>query len=389
MKSLSCPNRHYPPSRNGDSGAIIRHGFYTTRWGKRRRYQCRICGKTFCSTTGTPYHRLQHRRAIFDEVVSLSVEGLNKSAVARVKRIGWNTVHRWLERAAVWCHRFSDRKISGLSVVELQADEMRTIVGSKEQPIWVFVAIDVWSRLWPSTVVGKRSYQNTLTLFRSISCRMNLKQIPLIVTNGFGFYENVVGRVFEPACLYGQVIKTRRNDRIVKVERRTVVGGAWRLQQALRDSEDSSKLNTSFIERLNLTIRQGSAYLGRRTACHARWKECLDDHLELLRCYYNFVRSHRALKFGREFRTPAIQAGLTTRRLPFREIFSSAMHSWALRNVMLVFFDSALLVNVDNSRLYYSGVATLDGGSTPFGTVWVESTGNRRHWSGTKKGLWS
>jgi len=89
------------------------------------------------------------------------------------------------------------------------------------------------------------------------------------------------------------------------------------------DSEDSVKLNTSFVERLNLTIRQGSAYLGRRTICQARWKQCLDDHLELLRCHYNFVRPHRALKFGREVRTPAYQAGLTKRVLTFREIFSS------------------------------------------------------------------
>jgi IS1 family transposase len=55
------------------------------------------------------------------------------------------------------------------------------------------------------------------------------------------------------------VIKTRRNDRIVKVERRMLIGDAWRFEETLRDSEDSSKLNTSFVERLNLTIRQGSA----------------------------------------------------------------------------------------------------------------------------------
>ena len=124
MKSLSCPNLHSPPSRKGDAGAIIRHGFYTTTWGNRRRYRCRTCGKTFCSTTGTPYHRLQHRHAIFNEVASLSVEGLNKSAIARVKRIAWNTVHRWLERAGNWCRRFSDRKMKRLAMTELQADEM-------------------------------------------------------------------------------------------------------------------------------------------------------------------------------------------------------------------------------------------------------------------------
>jgi hypothetical protein len=119
---------------------------------------------------------------------------------------------------------------------------------------------------------------------------MNPGQIPLITTDGFEFYKKVIGRIFGPACLYGQVIKTRRNDRIVKIERRTVIGGAWRLQQVLRDSEDSSRLNTSFIERLNLTIRQG------------------------------------------------------------REIFSSTMHFWALPNVTFVFFDSAMLVDVGDWR---------------------------------------
>ncbi len=78
-----------------------------------------------------------------------------------------------------------------------------------------------------------------------------------------------------------------------------------------------------FIERLNLTIRQGSAYLSRRTLSHARATDTLESHLELLRCYYNFVRPHGALKFGRETRTPAMQAGLATRRLTLRDIFVS------------------------------------------------------------------
>jgi transposase-like protein len=94
MKSLRCPNRECPLA---GAGGIIRHGFYQTSSGKRRRYLCRSCRKTFCSNTGTPYHRLQHRRATFDEVVTLSVEGLKKSAIARVKQIAWNTVARWLE----------------------------------------------------------------------------------------------------------------------------------------------------------------------------------------------------------------------------------------------------------------------------------------------------
>ena len=155
----------------------------------------------------------------------------------------------------------------------------------------------VWSRLWPSTVTGRRSYRNTHALFSDLSKRMNFGRLPLIVTDGFDFYQKVIRRFFGPACLYGQVLKTRRNGRIIKVERRALHGAAWRFEDALNNSEDSSTLNTSFIERLNLTIRQSSAYLSRRTLSHARSTERLDEHLELLRCYYNFVRPHGALKF--------------------------------------------------------------------------------------------
>jgi hypothetical protein len=94
-------------------------------------------------------------------------------------------VNRWLERAAGWCRRFSDRKIRRLATAELQADEIRTIIGGREQAIWVFVVIEVWSRLWPSTVVGKRNYRNTLGLFQDLSSRMNLEIVPLITTDGF------------------------------------------------------------------------------------------------------------------------------------------------------------------------------------------------------------
>jgi transposase-like protein/IS1 family transposase len=334
-----------------NAGRIVRHGFYRTKWGRRRRYRCQACGKTFCTNTETPYHRLQHRRATFDEVAALSVEGLNKSAISRVKRIAWNTVDRWLARAAESCYRFNDRKITGLDVEELQADEIRTLVGSKEGSIWVFATIDVWSRLWPSTVVGRRSYRNTLTLFRDVAKRMNLPCFPLIATDGFEFYERVVRRVFGAACLYGQVIKTRRNDRVVRVERRTRIGAAWRWEQALSDSEDSVRLNTSFIERLNLTIRQGSAYLCRRTICYARCKERLAAHLELLRCYYNFVRPHRALQFGLEVRTPAVQAGLTERRLTLREIFSSTIVLLAWWKVKSVLERSTILIIVEDRRV--------------------------------------
>ena len=201
MKTLRCPNAQCPLRTKPSLGMVIRFGFYPTRWGKRRRFRCKMCRRTFCRNRGTVYHRLQHRRATFDEVAALSVEGMNKSAIARVQQIAWNTVDRWLEKAAVLCRRFNDQRITGVEVTELQADEMRTMVGGKDHAVWIFVSIEVWSRLWSSTVVGRRSYRNTLGLFRDINRRMKLEGVPLIATDGFKFYRQVVRRVFGAACL--------------------------------------------------------------------------------------------------------------------------------------------------------------------------------------------
>ena len=62
-----------------------------------------------------------------------------------------------------------------------------------------------------------------------------------------------------------------------------------------------------------------------RSPCHARRKRTLDDHLELFRAFYNFVRPHSALRFGKVTRTPAMQAGFATRRLTFRSIFMARL----------------------------------------------------------------
>lgn len=86
----------------------------------------------------------------------------------------------------------------------------------------------------------------------------------------------------------------------------------------LEVSEDSDTINTAFMERLNLTLRQSSAYLRRKTSAHPHSMRRLAGSLELLRAWYTFSRPHRGLKFGRECRTPAQLAGLAS--LPSSEI---------------------------------------------------------------------
>ena len=66
--------------------------------------------------------------------------------------IAWNTVARWLEKAAQVCRQFNHTRIAGFAAEELQADEIRTFAGNKKTPSWVFVTIEVWSVLPPLSV---------------------------------------------------------------------------------------------------------------------------------------------------------------------------------------------------------------------------------------------
>jgi len=159
-------------------------------------------------------------------------------------------------------------------------------------------------------------------LFDTLS-KARIESVFLFATDGFEPYQWAAARLMRSICIYGQVIKERRNNRVAQIERRLLIGNASQLNDVLLHSEDSETLNTSFVERLNLTIRQGSSYLSRRTICYARYNEYLEDQVALLQCYYNFIRPHQALKFGQEVRTPAMQAGLTTRRLSFRDVFTA------------------------------------------------------------------
>jgi transposase-like protein len=268
-----CPNPACALHGVGNHGNIRRHSFARLKRGRRRRYLCTACGRTFCSTTGTAYHRLQRPRRAFDEVVALRVEGLSIAAIARVERLSWNTVARWLTRAAAAATIFNAERLRGFELVELQADEMRTFAKGKDRPTWIYTTMEVSSRLWPTSNVGSPGYQTTLSVMRDVAARALPGAVPLIATDGYRYYKPAVHKVFGSFCHFGQVIKQRRKDRVVKVERITVIGTRREMAAALERSEDSNTLNTSFIERLNLVIRQGSAYLTRRGGLliHGRW----------------------------------------------------------------------------------------------------------------------
>jgi IS1 family transposase len=140
-----------------------------------------------------------------------------------------------------------------------------------------------------------------------------------------------------PGLIYGQVKKIYRRRKLVRVSHVMRLGTEDALQATLQGLGFSGRLNTAFIERVNLTARHEIAALARRTWATAQQSPHLLAHLEWWRAYYHFVRPHEALRVrlvqprergGRLLaqhyrqRTPAMAAGKTARRWTARELLS-------------------------------------------------------------------
>ena len=95
--------------------------------------------------------------------------------------------------------------------------------------------------------------------------------------------------------IYGQVKKSYRRRRLIWVSRVMRLGTVDALKAALQGLGLSGRLNTAFIERVNLTVRHGVAALARRTWATAQQSPYLLAHLEWWRAYYHGCRvpTHR------------------------------------------------------------------------------------------------
>ena len=101
--------------------------------------------------------------------------------------------------------------------------------------------------------------------------------------------------VLVSAFLYAQVIKHQHRRKTVEVERRMLWGDEKNYPERLKKAGLSGKINTAFVERANLTIRQCISKLTRRTWGPAHFTPELLEHLDWWRCYYHFVRYDESL----------------------------------------------------------------------------------------------
>jgi IS1 family transposase len=340
--------------------------------GPWRQLLCVVCRRYFLETLGTIFHGKRASVELIVRVLACLAEGLGIRGTARVFEVDANTVLQWLVEAAEQLRAFSQHVLHDVRVEQVQLDELFALLSAvktgevsaaeaierlERAPQWVWVAMDPESKLLLAIDVGDRTLAMAQRVVHQVAQVLAPDCAPLFLTDGFREYLTALlthyGQWVQPPrrqdkgpwpkprwmplpqLLYAQVVKTVRRRRLVDVKHRVVFGTLEAVNQILAPL--GWQINTAFVERINLTIRQHVAAVGRRVSTLCKGEDGLRQQLALYHVYHNFCLPHASLRqpllqpepthgrgSARQWRpcTPAMAAGLTD-------------HVWTLREVLL------------------------------------------------------
>jgi IS1 family transposase len=244
-------------------------------------------------------------------VLTLLAGGVDISVLVRVFGHCEETIARWLERAGSHTALLHDLYFRDLKLDHLQLDELRAKVRQAEGKHWLWAAIDPRTKLVPSVWLGKRTTADAQQFVHDLVMRLADGCVPLFTTDGlrqyfwvlaahFGCWQLLPGHhkptwIVNPDLLYGQLKKFRVYHKL----KYAISVGLCGTRQAIRDRLQrlgySGTINTAYIERFNLTLRQMVAPLARKTWSLAQSPDHLMRHVEWARAYYHFSRVHSSL----------------------------------------------------------------------------------------------
>jgi hypothetical protein len=130
------------------------------------------------------------------------------------------------------------------------------------------------------------------------------------------------------------VIKQTRRRRLVAVSSRVVFGTLAGVKQILAPM--GWQINTAFIERVNLTIRQHVAAVGRQVTTVCKGEAGLRQQLAVSQVYYNFCLPHASLRLPLPQPAPTKGTGSAQRWRPCTPAMAAGLtdHVWTLREVL-------------------------------------------------------
>jgi IS1 family transposase len=193
--------------------------------------------------------------------------------------------------------------------------------------------LDSQTRLIICYLVGDRTLASCRDFLKEFSTRVD--NIPLFTSDELVHYETILAEVYseeipvertgkrgrprkpqrkiDPELDYAVVHKTREKGRVVKVEKRIVYGEESRIDEKIAKSP-GKKINTSYVERSNGTLRQTNGHLRRKSQTFAKEMPHFKARLAVVILIYNCIRPHNTLSKNpdktRTPRTPALVGGL-------------------------------------------------------------------------------
>jgi IS1 family transposase len=345
---------------------LVKNG--STRGQKQAR--CQACGRSVALTYGTAYFDLDAEPALFDTVTRALAEGTGLRATGRIVQIDKDTVASWLRRAAAHCRVVMLYLWDALSVSECQLDELWSFVHTKERHLvtakhccdsygdaWIWLAFaPVW-RLVLAFVVGERT-QSSANLLLSRVVHVTDDRVPFFTSDQLAEYRTALlhaygqwyqpvrqgrrgphpqpRRIPRPDLLYAQVVKRRERGHVVAVTNKVVFGDEASVQQRVTASCVSATINTSFVERENLTLRQHTRRLTRDTNGFSKDHGWLETHLWLVLAYYHLVLPHASLAQAAPLPTPTRGTGSPRRWLPVTPAMAAGItdHVWTTTELL-------------------------------------------------------
>lgn len=336
-----------------------------SRW---RQLECRVCHTYFMETVNTIFYRKRVPAERIWQVLTALAEGLGIRATARVFNLDPNTVEAWLHQAGQQMTAVSHYLIHDLHLTQVQVDELWALLGQREMDEagqrrqhskrWIWTGMDPVSKLWLAYVVGDRSQEYAQLLIHAILLLLAPGCLPLFISDQWSAYGAALLTHFghwvqlprrgargplpkprwlpQPQLLYAQLVKQRLKGRVVAVSHRVVYGSLNAVEAVLQQSV-GQVINTAFMERLNLSIRQHVAALGRKATTLAKGEVGLADLLALYQAYYNFCLPHSALRLPLPQPLPTNGTGSPKKWLPCTPAMAAALtdHLWSMEELLL------------------------------------------------------
>jgi IS1 family transposase len=258
------------------------------------------------------------------QILSMLCEGSSMRSVSRITGVSINTVSKLLVDAGLACAAFHDKTVRGVAAKAVQCDEIWSFTYAKNKnvkfakaapggagDVWTWTALDADSKLIVSWHVGDRSQHTGISFMGDLKGRLaNRVQL---TTDGHKAYLRAVAEVDFDAD-YAMLVKIFATDYAGagRYSPPTCIGA---IKQAIMGNPDPDLINTSFVERQNLTMRMSMRRFTRLTNAFSKKFENHCHALALYFVFYNFCRVHKTLGA-----TPAMAAGLVDRVLKMADV---------------------------------------------------------------------